>query len=183
MLIELGGETLIARAWRTACEAFGAENCVVAIPASDENGPLSEHLISIDASVDGFRGDENDVLGRFHGVAHFHRWHPDTVIVRYTPDDPFKSVEALRRVAGGERFPVELGGEAFTLAMLDAAQERETLHLKGWQWTSLGVVPINPNREHITDALFPFRSPTLKGAGWTIDTPADYEAAKARVAA
>ena len=94
MLLKLGDETLITRAWRIACEAFGESNCVVATPKAEN--PLIEELRRIGAVVFQWAGPEWDVLSRLYACAHTYRWHPDSVIVRYTPDDPFKSVEALR---------------------------------------------------------------------------------------
>jgi spore coat polysaccharide biosynthesis protein SpsF (cytidylyltransferase family) len=160
-------ETLIARGWRIACDAFGREHCVVAIPASDGACPLGAELARIRATVFSWDGPEDDVLSRFYHCAHRYRWHPDSVIVRYTPDDPFKSVDGLRRVAAGERLPVEIGGEAFTLAMLDAAHT---------------VAQFTAEREHITHAIFPTLPPPPPPGGWTIDTEADLDAARARLA-
>lgn len=168
MLLPLSGETLIARGWRIACAAFGAAHVVVAIPASDEAGPLGQELARINARTFAWDGPESDVLSRFYHCAHAYRWHPDCVIVRYTPDDPFKSVDALMRVVRGERLPVELGGEAFTLGMLDAAQE----------WVAVDDDAGNvPAREHITRALFPTDPPPPPPGVWTIDTQGDYDAA------
>lgn len=172
MLLDFGGETLIARAWRIACEAFGLVNCVCTVPLADWEGPLGEELQRIGALTSPWTGDENDVLGRFHALANTCRWHPDSVIVRYTPDDPWKRVEALRRVAAGERLPVELGGEAFTLGMLNRAFES---------------ADPNEQREHLTHLLFRFPAPpiavqTLYELGTqclTIDTQQDYETALA----
>ena len=121
MLLPLGGETIIARGWRLACEAFGKENCVVAIPATEGNLPLYHEVVRIGATYFQFHGDERDVMERFHRCAHWYRWRPDNVIFRWTPDDFRKAPEMCRRVAVGERLPVEQGGEAFTLAMLDEA--------------------------------------------------------------
>lgn len=169
LLLKLGTETLIERAWRIASECqwelYGWVS-VVAIPKADEASPLGDELRRIGAIVFAWDGPEWDVLGRFYHCAHRYRWHPDTVIVRYTPDDPFKTPGALRAAARGFRLPVEQGGEAFTLAQLDAAQQREGDEFR---------------REHITDALFPSRVPLLPvGEGWTIDTAVDYEAAVRR---
>lgn len=170
MLLKLGEETLIERAWRIANEC-GQELyewvSVVAIPKADETGPLGEELRRIGAKVFAWDGPEWDVLGRFYYCAHHYRWHPDTVIVRYTPDDPFKTPGALRAAARGFRLPVEQGGEAFTLAQLDAAH---------WNWIKEDNA--GTGREHITDALFPCRVPPYGIPGYTIDTLEDYEAAK-----
>lgn len=178
-----GEKTLIARGHRIAVDAFGRENVVVAIPATDEPGPLGEELRRIGATVFAWDGPENDVLGRFYHCAHTYRWHPDTVIVRYTPDDPFKKVHELRRVAGGERLPVEIGGEACTLRILGEAMQREPM------WFSpviAGDEPVfNDRREHITHALFPTLPPPLPPPGqiWTVDTEDDLQRARARAAA
>lgn len=181
MLMTLGGETLIARGYRIACEAFGKENVIVAIPMSDTISPLADELDRIGARMMAWDGDESDVLGRFHHVAHRFRWSPDSVIVRYTPDDPFKTVDGLRRVAAGERLPVEIGGEAFTLAQLDAARER---------WRHAGDITAHPsslayemasNREHISYALFDTPAPPAPPGIWSIDTRDDYLAALARI--
>lgn len=169
MLCELGGESLIARGVRIACEAFGPENVVVACCSIDKCSPLADELARIGATVHWYNGAESDVLARFFECAHTYRWHPDSVLVRYTPDDAQKSVSMLRRVASGERLPVEWGGEAFTLAMLDEAQRR--------------CVTVR-EREHISFALFRFPAPsTFDARQSTIDTVEDLEAARARVVA
>ena len=182
MLLPFGDETLIARAWRIAnesCQELFEWVSVVAIPKADESGPLGDELRRIGATVFAWDGPEWDVLGRFYRCAHTYRWHPDTIIVRYTPDDPFKTPGALRAAARGFRLPVEQGGEAFTLAMLTAAQER--CNLMGERGPIETQAWVKVWREHITDALFPFRLPPMQGEGFTIDVQADYEAALKRL--
>lgn len=165
MMLPIGGVPLIERVWRTTVEAFGAEHVIVAHPDTPENAPMAEHLDRIGARRFAFPGDESDVLGRFWHCAHHRRWHPDSIIVRVTPDDFRKDPDAMRRVANGERLPVELGAEAFTLAMLDAAHARYPAgHLA---------------REHLTLGLFPTAPPEAPEGGWSIDTPEDYERARA----
>lgn len=173
MLLKLGEETLIERAWRIANECpqeLYDWVSVVAIPKADETSPLGDELRRIGAKVYAWDGPEWDVLGRFYHCAHHYRWHPDTVIVRWTPDDPWKTVAAVRQTARGFRMAPEIGGEAFTLAQLDNAY-RNVVHIEGL------TGPFHRN-EHITDALFPFRWPPYGVPGYTIDTEADYEAAK-----
>ncbi len=179
MLLKLGDETLIARGYRIACEAFGKENVVVATPADIVSTPLADELKRIGAEVFHYEGAENDVLGRFHQCAHRYRWQPDTVLVRYTPDDPLKDVALLRRVAAGERLPVEIGGEAFTLAMLDAAHHRflvrnRSMNDDAWE------ARVALCREHISHALFPNSPPPPcpPGDWWTVDTMEQLEAAR-----
>lgn len=166
MLLDLGGRPLVWWAWNASVQAFGAENVVVAIPAGAENDELAWAAIEMGALVCPWAGPENDVLGRFHYVAHRYRWHPDSVIVRVTPDDWAKQPSAMRRVAAGYREPVEIGGEAFTLAMLDEAHARERN---------------TDYREHITHALFPWMDPPPPPPAphpWSIDTQVDLDAAR-----
>lgn len=168
MLLPLGGKPLVAWAYGAAVKAFGWPNVVVAIPATQENDALHGALLGLGAEVFRWDGPEADVLGRFYACAHRYRWHPDTVIVRISPDDPFKDPVMLRLVAAGERLAVEVGGEAFTLAQLDAAHFRED----------------SPERrEHITYALFPsvLPAPDVEGFALTVDTAEDYAAARALV--
>lgn len=160
MLLPIGGETLIERVHRLTCEAFGAKNTVVAYPDTPENAPLVAELDRIGAQRFGWNGPEDDVLGRYYHCAHAFRWRPETVIIRVTPDDPFKDPAMMRRVARGERLPVELGGEAFTLSALDDAHARYQ------------PMPY----EHLTYAIFPTYTPPPPPGVWSIDTPEDYEA-------
>ncbi len=169
MLLELGGQTLIERAFRASVAAFGRENVVAAIPDNDAQRPLVHELERLHCRIFAWQGDENDVLSRVWHAAHSLRWHPASVLLRVTADDGFKSPELMKRVAKGERLPVEQGGEAFTLAMLDEAQDREPYGA-------------NPNREHITYALFPTLPPKPPtGSVWTIDDQQDLEAARAQL--
>lgn len=170
MLLELGGETLIARAWRLACLAFGEGEVQVAIPVGDKDWPLFAELVRIGANVFTYDGEESDVLGRFWYCAHTFRWHPDSVIHRWTPDDPFKAPHLCRLVAEGARYPVVLGGEAFTLAQLDRAYYTTNKD--------------DPAREHIGNhrLLWPIPAPPCPAGIWTVDTPEQYEQALQRFA-
>lgn len=164
VLLPVGGVPLVIRVWQAVVEAVGWPHAVVAYPDTPVNAPLVETLDRYGVERYGWRGKENDVLGRFYGCAHTYRWHPQTVILRVTPDDPWKDADYMRRAIRGERVPVELGGEAFTLAQLDFANNAIS---DPWQ------------REHITHALFrldaPKVAPREDGAPWSIDTRADYE--------
>jgi spore coat polysaccharide biosynthesis protein SpsF (cytidylyltransferase family) len=162
MLLKLGGETLIERAHRMARDIFGRAHVIVAIPMSDENGPLGQELDRIGALTISVDVPEADVLSRFYHAARTLRWMPESVIVRWCPDDPFKDAACVRRVIAGERLPVEQGAEAFTLGMLREASIRE----------------LHPHRrEHLTYALFGVLPPPPPSGVWEINTRADYEAA------
>lgn len=172
VLLTLGGKTIIEHVWRRACEAFGEANVVVAYPDTAENAALSAELYDLGAQKEACPGPEDDVLGRFWYVAHRYRWHPDCVIVRVCADDPFHDPHAMKRVANGERLPVPVGAEAFTLAMLDAAILREPI----WVPDGFGEVEYNERREHITRALFEVPPPAPPPGIWSVDTEADYQA-------
>ena len=158
MMLPIGGDTLVGRVWKLTCQAFGKEHTVVAYPATRENDPMATELDRLGAELFPWYGKENDVLSRFHACAHTYRWHPDSVILRVTADDWCKMPSAMLRVANGERLPAEIGGEAFTLAMLDEAHQ------------------YSDEREHLTHALFEIGPPSAPDGIWSIDTQADYQA-------
>lgn len=167
MLLPLKGKPLVWHAWDRANMAFSADNVILACPSGDAE---KFREILPEAIIFGWDGDENDVLGRFYCCAHRYRWHPESIIVRVTPDDPFKDVTAMRSTAFyGKRYAVELGAEAFTLRQLDRAH-----------WTKANEAF---SREHMTYALFGVDAPPKPeiGGPWTIDTLEDYEAAKRKV--
>jgi spore coat polysaccharide biosynthesis protein SpsF (cytidylyltransferase family) len=168
MLAELGDETLIARAYRMAVAHFGDEHVVVAIPFKDWDGPLGDELRRVNARVMTTATHEADVLGRFYEVARTYRWRPESVLHRWTPDDPWKNSLAIMRAVNGERVSAETGGEAFTLAMLEHAH---------------ATVTHPHHREHITYALYGSLPPSPPpGQTWTIDTQSDLDACRAMLA-
>lgn len=181
MLLPLCGKPLIERAWETTVAAFGESNVVVAMPKTEPNVALwaAVRSFALADNVFLYDGDENDVLGRFHACAHTYRWHPDSVIVRVTPDDWSKSARHMRENAcDGIRHPVEIGAEAFTLAMLDHACATMP-GLIGWDHGT-PVLTSDARREHITHALFtvPARKPAPSDTPYSIDTQADYDAVR-----
>ena len=173
MLLEIGGRTLIRRAWDASCAAFGAENVVVALPFGDEQLELAAACQAFGATVWVPQSEvqEENVLLRFYLCAHEYRWNPSSVIVRVTPDDHRKCPSMMRRVAAGERLPIEQGAEAFTLQMLDDAE------------MNVGCFDYDA-REHITKAFVRYgialhRPPPPPPPGiWSIDTQDDLDAAR-----
>lgn len=103
MLRPVGGHPLIWWAWSAACRVFDDNNVVVACPAPDVDR-LQQVLP--DATLFGWEGDENDVLGRLHACAHRNRTDPTAIIWRITPDD----------------YPIDPFREGCTLAELDELQ-------------------------------------------------------------
>jgi spore coat polysaccharide biosynthesis protein SpsF len=169
VLMDLGGKPLIAWAVEESIAEFGRSNVVVATTRDPGNAPIVAWCAAHDVQCFAWDGPEEDVLGRFLECALRYRWRGDAVVLRVTPDDWNKQGTWMRGVANGIRHPVELSGEAFTLAMLRecAAKCRDARH-----------------REHITYALFGDHSaPPAPPGPWTIDTMEDLEAARALIAA
>jgi spore coat polysaccharide biosynthesis protein SpsF (cytidylyltransferase family) len=162
--LRIKGRPLIEIAWSNAVGIFGRENVVVAFPKTLENLPLSMFLANLGAQQFEYAGDEEDVLSRFFACALLYRPDFGAMVHRWTPDDPFKDADSVRRVMAGERLPVEMGGECFSVARLTHA------HL---------TVKDAFRREHISFALFDTPAPPPPLGLYTIDTPEDLEAANA----
>lgn len=176
VLADLGGRPLVWWSWKVGVDAGCFTVC--AVPGNADNDDLARVCEGFGATVFRWDGPEDDVLGRFHACAHTYRWHADSIIVRLTADDPFRSAEAVKRVIAGERLPVQIGGEAFTLATLD--QGFAALRANNFETSDPWV---KERREHITRALFPLAPPDPPaGQIWSVDTAEDLEAARERVA-
>lgn len=199
MLLPVEGQPLLLHVAKRviATPGLGRNNVVVAIPRGEDNDALFTLCEDNDVNVYAYGGDENDVLGRFYHCAHTFRWHPDTVILRVTPDDPWKDPRMMAAVIEGYRLPVEQGGEAFTLAMLDAAVRNTTTvdyartavdelerALPGAKYHGMSMADAQAalvEREHIGDhpLLFPTPAPPApphpRGWPWSIDTQQDYD--------
>lgn len=154
VLADCARRPLIAWATDAAIAAFGRANVVIATTADPENAPIVAWAKTAGVQCFVWDGPEADVLGRFAACAETYRWHPESIVVRVTPDDPRKRPDALRRVAEGVREPVELGGEAITLDTLQRIDRS----------------PVS-EREHLTYAFFDRPAPPAPDGHWTVDTP------------
>jgi len=182
MLLPLGGKPLVCWATQAAIDAFGVDNVAATVPASAENDELSKVLEDMGVRVHRWEGDEADVLGRLLACARMYRWDTQSVVVRVTPDDPFKSPDALRRVAAGCREPVELGGEAMTLeGWRGMAGKVACAHFDESVSREDRLRAVRYLREHLT-FNWDDKPPPCPPGVWTVDTPADYDRAKARAA-
>jgi spore coat polysaccharide biosynthesis protein SpsF len=159
VLAECAGRPLIAWATDAAIAAFGRANVVIATTADPENAPIVAWAKAANMAVFAWDGPEADVLGRFAACAETYRWHPESIVIRVTPDDPRKRPDALRRVADGVREPVELGGEAITL---DRLRDLNAV---------LSRVDDAVLREHLSYAFFRHPAPSAPDGLWTVDTP------------
>lgn len=93
VLIDIGGQTMLARVISRARRAQTVRTIVVATSTSVNDDGLVEHVRT--QGVDVFRGDDQDVLGRFYEAATaFHA----EVIVRITADCPLIEPEIIDKV-------------------------------------------------------------------------------------
>jgi spore coat polysaccharide biosynthesis protein SpsF len=93
VLADLHGKPMIARQLARLARLTQIERLVVATSVDASDDRLVELVSSLGVEV--FRGDLNDVLGRFVAVAD--RWNPE-VIVRLTADCPLASPTVIDRV-------------------------------------------------------------------------------------
>ncbi|MBL8711115.1 MAG: UDP-2,4-diacetamido-2,4,6-trideoxy-beta-L-altropyranose hydrolase [Rhodospirillaceae bacterium] len=177
ILQEIGGRSVLAHNIARLRDVPGTDVVVIATTDKPSDDPVAAAAQAAGATV--FRGDEQDVLGRYLGAA---RLVEADVIMRVTSDCPLidpdicGAVLALRATTGADYaannmprlFPHGLDCEAFTRAALERA----------------AVETSEPyDREHVTPWLR--RTPGLKRANltgpgwpanqqrWTLDFPED----------
>lgn len=178
VLADLGGKPVLQWVADAARAIPGVDEAIVATSTGADDDTVAAW--GARSAVRIFRGDEDDVLGRFAGAAHLGK---ADLIVRVTADcpllDPVEAGKVVAAVAGGDAdyacnndpptYPDGLDCEAFTRAALDraAAEARRP-----------------SEREHVT--LF-IREPKngfrrinircphgdLSGERWTLDTLED----------
>jgi spore coat polysaccharide biosynthesis protein SpsF len=93
VLADLGGRTMLARVVQRVCCAGLVDHVVVATSQEPTDDPIQEECTRL--AVDCFRGDESDVLDRFHRAAEVHRAEG---VVRITADCPLADPEVIDRV-------------------------------------------------------------------------------------
>jgi spore coat polysaccharide biosynthesis protein SpsF len=93
VLADLGGRTMLARVVQRVRGAGLVDHVVVATSLKPADDPIQEECTRL--AVDSFRGDESDVLDRFHRAAEVHRAEG---VVRITADCPLADPEVIDRV-------------------------------------------------------------------------------------
>ncbi len=93
VLADLGGRTMLARVVERVRRAGLVDSVVVATSQKPADDPIQEECTRL--AVDSFRGDESDVLDRFHRAAEVHRAEG---VVRITADCPLADPEVIDRV-------------------------------------------------------------------------------------
>ncbi len=89
-MLPIGDKPLIDYVIRRAMKIKGIDAVVLATSVDPTNDPLEEYARTLGIEV--FRGDEDDVVSRFHSVASKHQ--ADT-IVRVTGDNPLYDFSAM----------------------------------------------------------------------------------------
>jgi spore coat polysaccharide biosynthesis protein SpsF len=177
VLADVGGRSMLARVVRRAGRATRVDAIVVA--TTDQPGDDAIVGECARLNVAAFRGDEGDVLDRYHRAATAHE---AGVVVRITADCPFIAPEiidlvlAAQEAAGADyasntlrrTYPRGLDTEAMTSAALARA------------WREAGGAH---QRAHVTPYLYEnpslFRLSSvenardLSGYRWTVDTAED----------
>jgi len=179
MLMDVLGQPLLLRTLDRAMAIPGVDEVALATTSLPEDQQLLEMAEA--AGAQGFAGDPEDVLDRYHAAA---RKHGAGTIMRLTGDcpllDPSVSELALSRFVQGDigyasninppTFPDGLDTEVFSFAALDAAWKESTL---------------KSDREHVTQFIRRqperFKSANvsndtdLSHLRWTVDDPEDLE--------
>jgi len=177
VLMSLGGRTVLDHVL-VRCKAVAADAVCLATSTLARDDAVAREATRLGVHV--FRGDEHDVLSRYHGAA---RELGASEVLRVTADCPLIDPEvcaqviARRRNAGTDyacnfsppSFPHGLDCEAFTMETLERAQrESKTAY----------------QREHVS--VWMIESPDITKANlanpgadaschrWTLDTPEDY---------
>jgi spore coat polysaccharide biosynthesis protein SpsF len=183
VLADLGGRSMLARVVRRAGRASRVDTIVVATTEQPGDDAIVAECERLGVAV--FRGDEDDVLDRYHGAA---AAHDAGVVIRVTADCPFIAPEvidlvlAAREAAGADyasntlarTYPRGLDAEVMTSeALARAWREARGVH----------------QRAHVTPYLYEnpalFRLASvenardLSGLRWTVDTAEDLALARA----
>ena len=179
VLMDLAGESVLARVVRRLGRSREIDRIVVATTSATADDPIAQTCESLRVAC--FRGAEHDVLDRFYHAAHANA---ADVVVRVTSDCPLIDATVvdetiqLFRDQGADyasnvfprTYPRGLDTEVFTLAALDRA------------WSD---APEPHQREHVTAFFYEnphkFRQASMTGVAdfsryrWTLDTPDDLE--------
>ncbi len=180
---DLAGRPLIWHVVDRIRKCRNVQGIVLATTLNSLDDPLA--IWAKGQGVSLFRGDEEDVLARFHGAA---RAYGVDIVVRVTADDPFKDPQIIDKVVqllidnnldfasnnNPPSFPEGLDVEAFTIDALDRANH-------------MAISPFD--REHVTQCFYKnidiflqknlSNNVDLSFLRWTIDTPLDYQLAQA----
>lgn len=183
VLLDLGGESMLARVVRRTSRASLVHRVVVATSTSSDDDAIEEQCRSLGVSC--FRGSQEDVLERYYVAAAAYR---ADVVVRITADCPLIDPEIVDRVVEAfldiepdyasntvcRTYPRGLDTEVMSMAALERAW-REALI----PYQRIHVTPYLYQNPEIF-AVFPvIQREDLSSGRWTVDTPEDLELLRA----
>jgi len=188
VLADIGGRTMLARVVQRVRGAGLVDHVVVATSLKPADDPIQEECARL--AVDTFRGDENDVLDRFHRAAEAHR---AGGVVRITADCPLADPEVIDRVVRAfldkrpdfasntlcRTYPRGLDVEVLTAPALAAAwrharEAYQRVHVTPYVYQ-------HPERFRLLSVTVdedldnPATGDTMSNWRWTVDAPADLE--------
>lgn len=186
VLADIEGRTMLARVVSSLLDATTIDRVIVATTVLAEDEPVIAHAREL--GVGTFRGDRDDVLGRYLNAA---RSVEADVIVRVTADCPLLDAEVVDRVVEALARDVDYASNtharSFPRGLDVEALHRDTLE----RLDRLARTPAT--REHVTS--FVLEQPSLfriaqvtseEGASdlrWTVDTDEDLALVRALFAA
>jgi len=183
VIMDLGGDTVLARVVRRLCRAKFVDEIVIATTSSDADDAIVRECERL--GVPWFRGSEDDVLDRYYQAA---QTYAAGAVVRITSDCPLidpELVDGTIRVFQEQHcdyasnlfprtYPRGLDTEVFTVAALE----------RDWREARAPY-----QREHVTPFLYEhpelFRLVSLRGRidysqyRWTLDTAEDLQLLRA----
>lgn len=179
VLADVHGKPMIVRQLERLARSAQLEGLVVATTINSSDDELAAVVSSLGVEV--FRGDPEDVLGRFIGVAD--KWNPE-VIVRLTADCPLTSPEIIDRVVSDFRAKsVDYASNTLSPTFPDGI-DVEVVRTSALVWLSKNSMDAD-EREHVTlgiyrrpeeFALLSFRdSADHSELRWTVDEDADLD--------
>lgn len=153
MMLWLHGLPVAGWVWQRLRMSRRLDRVVFALPDTVADNALADYLVSAGAEV--FRGDEDDVLGRYLAAARFAE---AATVVRVCADNPFVSASEIERLldffaAGGfdyaynhiprgNRYPDGLGAEVTSREVLERLD---------------GAAVLAEHREHVFNFLWAHR--------------------------
>ena len=181
VLTDLHGQPMIARQLERLARSSLVEGLVVATSLDASDDHLADYVSSLGVEV--FRGDLDDVLGRFIGVAD--SLEPD-VIVRLTADCPLASPMVIDRVISEFREnDVDYASNTLNPTFPDGIDiDVEVVKTSALNWVYENSTDPH-EREHVT--LGVYRRPEMfkllcvrddadgSNLRWTVDEPADLD--------
>jgi spore coat polysaccharide biosynthesis protein SpsF len=193
-LADLGGRTLLARVVERVRRAGLVDRVVVATSRKLTDNPIEEECARL--AVHTFRGEEDDVLDRFHRAAEVFR---AEAIVRITADCPLADPEVIDRVIRAfldhrpdfvsntlsRTYPRGLDVEVLTAAALaatwsEAREAYQRVHVTPYiyqhpQRFRLLSVTLEEDLDNPAAGDYEGLKGNMANWRWTVDAPADLE--------